>query len=318
VKRLPILDAKMLDGAGVSASEGMAAIERALALTNSSAVQQPVPLALHCADDGFFQPLIAALPAENIACVNWLTYHPGNTALGRPHSGGVLLLNDFTNGEPLCMMDGIWVSHRRTGYVAGLAIKYLAGPFDNVALIGAGAIAAFAVDALVALGRPRGELRVCTRSAASAQRFCDETTSRFGLRARPFLDPRAALQGAQLAVTSTTHDGPPFIERDWLEPGTLVVMIDRLRVVTRELLTQADRVVTTSRESLARWGFDGRERTVQTLPDIVASGETQPVAPDQVALCDAGGLAIADLAFAQVVWQRLKEAARLQSFQPHR
>jgi ornithine cyclodeaminase/alanine dehydrogenase-like protein (mu-crystallin family) len=304
--RLPILDAMALDAAGISASEGMAAIERALALANSSAVQQPVPPALHCADGGFFQPLIAALPAENVACVNWLTYHPGNTALGRPHSGGVLLLNDFMTGGPLCMMDGIWVSHRRTGYVAGLAIKYLAGRFDNVALIGAGAIAHFAVDALAALGPPSGELRVCTRSTTSAQRFCDETTSRLGLYAKPFLDPRTALRGAQLVITSTTHNGPPFVERNWLEPGTLVVMIDRLRVVTRELLTQADRVVTTSRESLTRWGFDGRERTVQTLPDIVASGETQPVAPHQVALCDAGGLAIADLAFAQLLWQRLR------------
>jgi ornithine cyclodeaminase/alanine dehydrogenase-like protein (mu-crystallin family) len=306
VKTLPILDAKVLDEAGISASEGMAAIERALALTNSSAVQQPTPPALHCVDGGFFQPLIAALPAENMACVNWLTYHPGNTALGRPHSGGVLLLNDFATGEPLCMMDGIWVSHRRTGYVAGLAIKYLARRFDNVALIGAGAIAAFAVEALAALGPPRGELRVCTRSTPSAKRFCDETTSRLGLHARPFLEPRAALQGAQLAVTSTTHNGPPFIERDWLDPGTLVVMIDRLRVVTRELLTRADRVVTTSPESLARWGFDGRERTVQTLSDIVASGETQPVAAHQVTLCDAGGLAIADLALARLLWQRLR------------
>jgi alanine dehydrogenase len=306
MKRLPILDAKALAEAGVSVSEGMAAIERALALTGTSAVQQPAPPALHCADGGFFQPLIAALPADNVACVNWLRYHPGNTAQGRPHSGGVLLLNDFATGEPLCMMDGIWVSHRRTGYVAGLAVKYLAGRSDNVALIGAGAIAEFTVDALVALGRSCGELRVCTRSAASAKRFCDETASRLGLRAMPFSDPRAALQGAQLVVTSTTHNGPPFIERDWLEPGTLVVMIDRLRVVTRELLTQADHVVTTSRESLARCGFAGRERTVETLQDIVASGETQPVASDQVALCDAGGLAIADLAFAQVLWQRLK------------
>jgi ornithine cyclodeaminase/alanine dehydrogenase-like protein (mu-crystallin family) len=306
VKQLPILDAGALDKAGVSASDAMAAIERGLAAVGRAVAQQPPPPALRTADGGFFQPLIAALPSDNVACVNWLSYHPGNTALGRPHSGGILLLSEFSTGEPLCGMDGIWVSHRRTGYVAGLAVKYLAGGFDDVALIGAGAIATFTVDALAALGRLRGELRVCTRSGASAERFCAETSSRLGLRARPVAEPYEAIRGARLVVTSTTHKGPPFIERDWLADGTLVVMIDRLRVITRGLLTQADRIVPTSRDSLARWGFDDCDRIGQTLPEIIAAGQPQPVAPDQVTLCDAGGLAVADLALAALLWQRLK------------
>jgi ornithine cyclodeaminase len=153
--------------------------------------------------------------------------------------------------------------------------------------------------------RLHGELRVCTRSAASAGHFCEQTSTRLGLRARPISEPRDAVRGARLVVTSTTHAGPPFIERDWLEGGTLVVMIDRLRVVTRGLLSQADRIVTTSRDSLARWGFDQRGRIDQSLPEIIAAGKPQPVAADQVVLCDAGGLAVADLAFAASLWRRL-------------
>jgi ornithine cyclodeaminase len=202
-------------------------------------------------------------------------------------------------------MDGIWVSHRRTGHVAGIAAKYLAGDSGDVALIGAGAIAAFAIDSLAALGRLGGELRVSTRSAATAAQFCANAVARLGLRARPVLDPRTAMRGARLVVTSTTHDGPPFIERDWLDPGTLIVMIDRLRVVTPELLAQADRVVTTNKASLARWGFKESDRIIASLPEIVAAGRPQPVAPDEVTLCDAGGVATADLAFAALLWRRL-------------
>jgi len=307
MKRLPFLDAAALDAANVSAGEAMVAIERGLAALGSSAVEQPLPPVLHAPDGGFFQPLVAASAHDNVACVNWLTYHPGNPAQGRAHSGGILVLNDFATGAPLCLMDGIWVSHRRTGYVAGLAAKYLAGEATDVALIGAGAIAVFAVDALAVLGRLRGELRVSTRSVETAARFCAETSARLGLRARPVDDPRAAVRGARLVVTSTTHDGPPFIERDWLEAGTLVVMIDRLRVVRRDLLAKADRVVTTSRESLARWGFDDRDRVGPTLPEIIAAGRPQPVAPDQVALCDVGGIAAADLAFAALLWSRARK-----------
>ena len=302
---LPFLDAAALDAAGVSANEAMVAIEHGLAALGRAGVQQPLPPVLQSPDGGFFQPLVAASAIDNLACLNWLTYHPGNPAQGKPHSGGVLVLNDFGTGTPLCLMDGIWVSHRRTGYVAGLAAKYLAGDATDVALIGAGAIAVFAVDALAALGFLGGELRVSTRSPETAAQFCSKTSARLGLRARPVADPRTAVRGARLIVTSTTHDGPPFIERDWLEAGTLVVMIDRLRVVTPGLLAQSDRIVTTSRESLARWGFKDSDR-VTTLPEIIAGGRPQPVAPDQVALCDVGGIAAADLAFAALLWSRLK------------
>jgi ornithine cyclodeaminase/alanine dehydrogenase-like protein (mu-crystallin family) len=307
VNRLPFLDATALDAANVLAGDAMAEIERGLAALGNSMIQQPVPPLLHSPDGGFFQPLVAASSIDSLACVNWLTYHPGNPAHGRPHSGGVLVLNDFATGAPLCLMDGIWISHRRTGYVAGLAAKYLAGGATDVALIGAGAIAVFAVDALAALGRLGGELRVSTRSLETAAEFCRKTSARLGLRAQPIADPRTAVRGARLVVTSTTHDGPPFIERNWLEAGTLVIMIDRLRAVTPGLLTQSDRIVTTSRESLARWGFEMSDRIGATLPEIIAGGRPQPVAPDQVALCDVGGIAVADLALAALLWRRVQK-----------
>lgn len=308
MNRLPFLDAAALEKAEVSAGEAMAAIERGLIALGHAAVEQPVPHGLHAPGSGFFQPLVAAWPSENVACVNWLTYHPDNPAQGLPHSGGILVLNDFATGAPLCLMDGIWISRRRTGYVAGLAAKYLAGNVTDVALIGAGAIAVFAVDAIAALERFPGELRVSTRSDATATQFCAGISTRLGLRARPVPDPRAAVYGARLVVTSTTHNGQPFLERDWLEAGTLVIMIDRLRIVTPGLLAQADRFVTTSRESLARWGFNDDNR-LATLPEIMAVGGPQPVSPDQFALCDVGGIAAADLALAALLWRRIDDRA---------
>jgi ornithine cyclodeaminase/alanine dehydrogenase-like protein (mu-crystallin family) len=299
---LPFLDGEALARANVCAAEAMAVIETAI----KGAAQQPFPPALRRDDGGFFQPLIAALPDEDVACVNWLSFHPGNAALGRPHSGGLLILNKFSTGEPLCSMDGIWVSHRRTGFVAGLAVKYLAGSFTDAALIGAGAIAPFAIEALLSLGPFAGELRVCTRTPASAERFCAGMVSRHGIRARPVADSREAVRGARLVITSTTHAGAPFLERDWLAGGALVVMIDRLRVVTADLLTRAERIVTTSRESLASRGFAAPER-VETLPEIIAAGACQPVTADAVTLCDAGGIAVADLALAALLWRRLQD-----------
>ena len=306
MKPLPLLDGEMLAQAEVSVTDALAAIEAGLAALGRGAAQQPYPTSLSPGDGAFFQPLMAALPADQVACVNWLTHHPGNIAAGRPHSGGLLILNDFATGEPLCVMDGIWISHRRTGYIAGLGVQRLAGDFHDVAVIGPGAIAAFAIDAIAAMGLLRGEVRACARRLESAQQFCAETSLRHQVRASPFTDPRSAVQGARLVLTATTHSGPPFLERDWLVNGTLVVMIDRFRVVTPELVARAERIVTNSRESLASWGFEEQSHVAQTLAEIIAAGHRRPVSPDEVVLYDAGGLAVADLAFAALLWSRLK------------
>jgi ornithine cyclodeaminase/alanine dehydrogenase-like protein (mu-crystallin family) len=306
MRQLPILDAEVLAHAQVAETEALATIEAGLAAVGLNEAQQPHPPALSPRAGAFFQPLIAALPTDNIACVNWLTYHPENVTVGLPHSGGVLILNDFTTGEPLCVMDGIWVSRRRAGYVAGLGVKYLAGDFHDVAVIGPGSIAAFAVDAIAALGLLHGKLRVCGRRQENAEKFCAQAFSRLGIRGMPYTDARAALQGARVVLTSTSHSGPPFIERDWVEDGTLVIMIDRLRVITRGLLARAGRIVTNSRESLANWGLEDQSSVRQTLPEIIADGRRQPVGHNEIVLFDAGGLAVADLAFAGLLWRRLE------------
>ena len=307
MRKLPVLDAEALAAAGVTAAEALAAIEPALANLARGEAQQPHPATLVPGAGAFFAPLVAALPKENIAGVNWLTYHPQNTAAGLPHSGGLLILNDFANGEALCVMDGIWIGQRRAGYIAALGVKYLAGDFHDIAVIGPGAIAAFAIDAVAALGLLRGGLRVCGRRQQSADRFCADMLSRHGIRARPYTDPQAAVRGARLVLTSTSHSGSAFLEPEWLMPGTLVIMIDRLRVVTRALLARAERIVTNSRESLASWGLEDGSRMGATLPEIIAAGRRQPVSPDEIVLYDAGGLAVADLAFAALLWRRLQQ-----------
>jgi alanine dehydrogenase len=306
VKRVPFLDGAALERAQVTPREAMVAIEAGLAALGRGAAQQPHPTSLVPERGSFFQPLTAALPELNLACVNWLTFHPRNVAAHRPHSGGLLILNDFRTGEPLCLMDGIWVSHRRTGYIAGLGAKYLAGPPGDVALIGPGAIAQFALDALAVLGHISGQVRVCGRREGSAKYFANEVRARLGIDAVPLTDPRAAVAGTRLVVTSTSHAGAPFLEPGWIAEGALVVMIDRLRLITPALLARADRLVTNSRESLAIWGV--AEAKVESFPALVAAGRTQPARFSEIVLYDAGGLAVADLAYAALLWQRLTQA----------
>jgi ornithine cyclodeaminase/alanine dehydrogenase-like protein (mu-crystallin family) len=66
--------------------------------------------------------------------------------------------------------------------------------------------------------------------------------------------------------------------------------------------------VTNSRESLASWGVEDQARVQATLPEIIAEQNRQPVGPHEIVLYDAGGLAVADLAFAALLWRRLQSS----------
>ena len=69
MNRLPNLSGAELAQAGVSVPEALAAIESGLAALARNEVQQPHPSVLSPGAGAFFQPLTAALPNDNVACV---------------------------------------------------------------------------------------------------------------------------------------------------------------------------------------------------------------------------------------------------------
>ena len=68
-----------------------------------------------------------------------LTIFPENTQKGIPTLDGLMLLNDYETGKPVCLMDGVTVTSLRTGAVGGTAIRYTTPEtVASVGLIGAG------------------------------------------------------------------------------------------------------------------------------------------------------------------------------------
>lgn len=69
-----------------------------------------------------------------------LTIFPENSKLGLPSLDGVVLLNDYTTGAPVALLDGKAVTAWRTGAVGGVGIRHLSRKdCHTVGIIGAGA-----------------------------------------------------------------------------------------------------------------------------------------------------------------------------------
>lgn len=68
-----------------------------------------------------------------------LSIFPDNSKLGLPSIDGIVLLNDYTTGAPLAVMDGQSVTAWRTGAVGGVGIRHLSRKdCRTVGIIGAG------------------------------------------------------------------------------------------------------------------------------------------------------------------------------------
>lgn len=262
---------------------------------------------------------VMAMPAYvggdlDVVGMKWIPSVPDNAARGLPRGIGVVLLSDRETGLPIAVLDGTVVSAMRTGAIGGIAARALANPGSSIAtLLGAGVQAR---TQLMALERTLAleEVRVHDVVAGRAAEFC-ERERRAGFRLAPVDDPAEACAGSAVVVAATMADAP-FVQPEWLEPGSVFISISSLDP-TLELIAACDVWVTDVWEhetghhsrpfarALAA-GVVAREQVVQ-LGDLLLGNVSGRTARDQRIFVSPVGVGIEDVAEAWRVVRRAQE-----------
>ena len=171
------------------------------------------------ADDSVQVParLVQALPGgaslfvmpafdARLAIAKLITFTPANAGSGRPAIQGDLLVFDVASGVRWLVLDGPTVTARRTAAVSLLAAQRLAPDTKGPLLVvGAGAQGLAHLEAF-AQGLGVREVRIASRSAASANALADRARA-LGVQASVVDDPDRALADCPLVVTSTPATG---------------------------------------------------------------------------------------------------------------
>ena len=162
-----------------------------------------------------------------------VTLFKRNPEAGLPYIHAMVMLMDATDGRPLALMDGEYLTALRTGAASGLATELLARrESSTVVIIGAGAQGRFQLEGICAA---RGIRRafVCDRNADRAERFRREMSHRMGCEIIPTTDTGVARE-ADIVCTATTSTAPVFRDDD-IRPGTHINAIGAYRPEMREL-----------------------------------------------------------------------------------
>ena len=238
---------------------------------------------------------------------------PSNPARGLDtHMGGVLL-HDGETGRLVAIMNAAPVTEIRTAAVSAVATRTLARrDAQRVAILGAGAQARGHVHAMRAvLDDP--EIRIWSRRLEAAEELAGEV----GATVSPSVD--SALFGAEVVCT-TTAAAEPIIEKRWLARGAHVNAVGSCFPTTRELDTETvahSSFFTDRRESClneagdyilaAAEGAVGPEHLKAELGEVLAGMHPGREHEDEVTVFESLGIAVEDLASAELVVRRARE-----------
>lgn len=248
----PFLSREDLSALGISTGDVVESIERAFQGQEKGTVWCAPKAVLQPGDGRYMMATLAAADEPPYLAVKALVLNPENSARDLPQINALIMLLDSDTGLPAAVMDGNWITEVRTAGLSAVAAKRMANPDSSVlAFVGCGAQARSHLRAFCDLF-PLREIRAIGRGRANIERLCREARE-LGLEAKAPEDPREAIEGADLIVSSITLTAEiePYIDAAWLKEGAFASITDVAKPWIKESLQAFDRVVIDDRQQEA-------------------------------------------------------------------
>ncbi|MGI8890395.1 MAG: ornithine cyclodeaminase family protein [Chthoniobacterales bacterium] len=275
------------------------AMAEAMKVLSAGKVVQPMRQVLSIEPQGGFFGLMAAYGKALGAKL--VTFYPNNKGVPTHHA--VIQLFRPETGEPLITMDGRLITEMRTAAVSAVATDLLARrEVQTLAILGAGVQARSHLEALRFVRHFR-EVRVW--SPQSAARFASE----HGVAATASAEK--AVRGADVVVVATAAT-TPILQGVWLSPGMHINAVGATRPNWRELddsVMKRSRLYVESREAASKESGDviaGGEIFAE-LGEVIAGTKSGRESDEQITLYKSVGVAIEDIAAADLVYRRATE-----------
>jgi len=300
----------------LSPSDALAAVRDALAAQAAGTISLPLRT-IAGGEHGVLGAMPGALGGQRVSAIGakLVTLFPKNADLHLPTHNAVIALFDPQTGRPAALLDGRYITEIRTAATSALATTLLARPDSGtLAILGTGVQAKAHIDALAAVMRI-GELRVWGRNAERAAALAAFAHER-GMQSQVCATVSEACRGAAVVCTVTLAREPILKKAD-VKAGTHINAVGfggpQTRELSADLMAHANIFIDSTdgaaRESgnliLARKDGELRaDKKLTLLSDVLAGRAAGRQTPDEITVFDSLGIALEDLACAQLVYAR--------------
>jgi ornithine cyclodeaminase/alanine dehydrogenase-like protein (mu-crystallin family) len=296
----------------IAAGEYLPAMREAFLALDSGELQNPSPGHLRGEGCGVHIKAAAGIERFGKIAVKMNANFPGNPARGLPTIQGVVALFDARSGELLALIDSIEITARRTAAASALAAQHLArANSTGLGMIGCGVQAAHHLEALRAVFALT-RITCIDIDEGRADAFARHAES-LGLRAVVARSAAECASGADILVTCTTSTSPVLSRAD-VDPGCFVAAVGTDSPGKHELAPDLMATALVVPDDLAQaLEMGDTHHAVRTgamtpasihaeLRAIVSGRCAGRTSPDQLFVFDSTGMAIEDLAAADLVF----------------
>ncbi len=213
VKQLLDLD-ELVDSIAIAMSD----------LSSGKASMPPRIGALVKEQGGLLGAMPAFSPSLGMLTTKLVSLFPRNADTDTPTHQAVIVAFDPSNGKPIAVMDGTYMTAVRTAAASALSTRLLAREDASVlAILGTGVQAAAHARAIPRV-RNITEIRFAGRNLSKAEALASQIGIELGIQTRASGSFEEAQGGAEI-VCATTHPLAPVVRWEWLSPGTHVTSV---------------------------------------------------------------------------------------------
>jgi alanine dehydrogenase len=237
-----------------------------------------------------------------------------------PKGGSQLvMLYSISEARLVAMVEAGVLGQLRTGAASGVATRYLAKEDASIAaVIGAGRHGRTQLMAVTRVRKIK-RAKVFSRTAETREKFAKDVGAELGIEIVAAPSAQAAVEGADVVITATKGQ-TPVVLGDWLQPGVHInamganaatqVELDDAAVMKADLLVvddleqskiEAGELIRLNAVGKLSWD------SLHELGDVVRGTAPRRSSPGQITIFNSLGLALEDITFARLIYDRAKE-----------
>ncbi|MFW9808249.1 MAG: ornithine cyclodeaminase family protein [Candidatus Thorarchaeota archaeon] len=289
-------------------------LEIAFAEKAEGRVEMPPKPGIHPGEsDNFIHAMPAYIPKMKSAGLKWVSGFPNNTQKGLPYISGLLILNDPETGLPICVMDCVWITAKRTGAATAVAAKHLArSDASIVGILGCGVQGRSNIEALSVVFALE-HVRAYDIDLNRSKEYAREIEASYGLAVEVVDSPRDAVSGCDIVVTAGPILKKPHatIQAGWLEEGAFASLVDFDSYWHPDAMKQVNKFCTDDILQLRHYQEIGYFQNIPSiyadLGELVAGQKMGRETNEERTITCNLGLAMDDMAVAPLIYQKALE-----------
>jgi ornithine cyclodeaminase/alanine dehydrogenase-like protein (mu-crystallin family) len=212
--------------------------------------EMPAKIGIHPLKDTLMHAMPAWVPARNACGIKWAECFPDNYKYNLPQTSGLMVLNCPDTGWPLCILDAVYVTAKRTPAVTALAAESLARKDTEVAAIAGAGVQGREHTLVLPDVLPRlKKIKIFDKFPEVTRKLIADLQPQVPhvelVEVKNFEE---LVRGSLVVVTGTAIllKPDPQIRDEWVEPGAFLAPVDFDSLWEWKTFSRADKFVVDS------------------------------------------------------------------------